>query len=99
MLLLILGDAENVFANTFILDSVKWNAFIKNPDGTKLQGDPAYATASVFLKNFQTKYLPMLQQFNAKNNEAGRFSVKGIMQMDPVKAKKMYPDATFTARG
>lgn len=90
--------AEHVFANTFILDSVKWQAFVKNPDGTKLQNDPAFATANAFLKNFQGKYLPMLQQFNARNNEAGRLYLKGIMQMDTVKARKMYPDATFTMR-
>ena len=90
--------AENVFSKTFILDSAKWNAFVKNPDGNVLQQDPAYATASAFLKNFQSKYLPMLQQFNAKNNEVGRLYIKGSMLMDTVKAKKMYPDATFTMR-
>jgi hypothetical protein len=90
--------AADVFSKTMILDSVKWNAFVKNPDGTVLQKDPAYITASAFLKNFQSKYLPMLQQFNAKNNEAGRLYIKGSMLMDTVKAKKMYPDATFTMR-
>jgi hypothetical protein len=90
--------AANVFSNTFILDSSKWNAFVKNPDGNVLQKDPAYATASAFLKNFQGKYLPMLQQFNVKNNEVGRLYIKGSMLMDTVKAKKMYPDATFTMR-
>jgi len=90
--------AENVFSKTFILDSVKWSAFVKNPDGNALQQDPAYATASAFLKNFQGKYLPMLQQFNAKNNDVGRLYIKGSMLMDTVKAKKMYPDATFTMR-
>lgn len=90
--------AANVFANTFILDSTKWNAFVKNPDGTVLQKDPAYTTASAFLKNFQGKYLPMLQQFNTKNNEVGRLYIKGSMLMDTLKAKKMYPDATFTMR-
>lgn len=89
---------EHVFANTFILDSLKWKAFIKNPDGTKLQNDPAYATASAFIKNFQGKYLPMLQQFNIRNNEAARLYLKGSMKMDTIKARKMYPDATFTMR-
>jgi hypothetical protein len=90
--------ADNVFANTFLLDSVKWKAFVKNPDGTVLQNDPAFSTANAFIKNFQNKYLPMLQQFNARNNEAGRLYLKGVMEMDTVKAKKMYPDATFTMR-
>lgn len=90
--------ADHVFDGTMILDSVKWGQFVKYPDGGKLQSDPAYAAASAFLKNFQSKYLPMLQQFNTRNNEAGRLYLKGIMQMDTVKAKKMYPDATFTMR-
>lgn len=90
--------SADVFSKTMLLDSVKWNAFVKNPDGAVLQNDPAYAAASAFLKNFQGKYLPMLQQFNAKNNEVGRLYIKGSMLMDTVKAKKMYPDATFTMR-
>ena len=40
----------------------------------------------------------MLQQFNAKNNDVGRLYIKGSMLMDTVKARKMYPDATFTMR-
>ncbi len=90
--------AQQIFKNTIILDENKWNAFAAKPDGTVLQADPAYATASAFLKNWQGKYLPFLQQFNSANNEYGRLYLKGIMQMDTVKAKKMYPDATFTMR-
>jgi hypothetical protein len=90
--------AANVFTNTMILNDTKWNAFVKNPDANALQSDPAFATASAFLKNFQGKFLPLLQQFNAKNNDYGRIYLKGIREMDPSKAKKMYPDATFTMR-
>jgi hypothetical protein len=90
--------AANLFNNTLILDDNKWNAFSANPDATVLQADPAYATASAFLKNWQGKFMPAFQQFTAKNNEMGRLYLKGIMQMDTVKAKKMYPDATFTMR-
>jgi hypothetical protein len=90
--------AASVFANTMILDENKWNAFNSNPDATVLQADPAYAIASAFLKNWQGKFMPNYQQFTVKNNEFGRLYLKGIMQMDTVKAKKMYPDATFTMR-
>jgi hypothetical protein len=90
--------ATHVFLTTMLLNDSKWNAFVSNPDGTKLQNDPAYATASSFLKNWQGKYLPFLQQFNVKNNDLGRLYLKGIMQMDTIKSKKMYPDATFTMR-
>src|SRR5689334_6040908 len=90
--------AANIFANTMILDNAKWDAFSNNPDATVLQADPAYAVASAFLKNWQGKFLQNYQQFNLKNTEFGRLYLKGIMQMDTVKAKKMYPDATFTMR-
>ncbi|OQP45692.1 S46 family peptidase [Niastella populi] len=90
--------AAGIFANTMILDNAKWDAFSNNPDATVLQADPAYAVASAFLKNWQGKFLQSYQQFNLKNNEFGCLYLKGIMQMDSVKAKKMYPDATFTMR-
>ncbi|WP_205513509.1 S46 family peptidase [Longitalea arenae] len=90
--------AASIFANTMILDNAKWEAFSANPDATVLQADAAYAVASAFLKNWQGKYLQNFQQFTVKNNEFGRLYLKGIMQMDTVKAKKMYPDATFTMR-
>lgn len=90
--------ANNLFTNTLILDDNKWNNFSNNPDAIVLQADPAYATATAFVKNWVGKYLPQSQQFNAKNAELGRLYLKGILNMDTVKAKKMYPDATFTMR-
>jgi hypothetical protein len=90
--------AADVFSKTMILDDAKWNAFVANPDALKLQDDPAFNFASAFLKSYTGKYAPLYQQFVAKNNEYGRLYLKGIMEMDPVKAKMMYPDATFTMR-
>jgi len=90
--------AKHVFEKTMIFDDAKWNAFIKNPDGNVLQDDPAYAHASAFLINYQSKYATKFQQFNTKNTEYGRMYLKGIMEMDTVKAKMMYPDATSTMR-
>ncbi len=90
--------AADVFSKTMIFDDAKWNAFVANPDAVVLQTDPAFAYASAFLVNYNTKYGPLSQQFNAKNAEFGRLYLKGVMEMDPVKAKMMYPDATFTMR-
>ncbi|MBI3138303.1 MAG: S46 family peptidase [Sphingobacteriales bacterium] len=90
--------AADVFSKTMIFDDTKWNAFMANPDAVTLQSDPAFAHASAFLVNYNTKFGPFSQQFNAKNAEYGRLYLKGVMEMDPVKAKKMYPDATFTMR-
>jgi hypothetical protein len=90
--------AADVFSKTMIFDDARWNEFIAHPDANKLQQDPAFDFASTFTKNYNSKYAPYYQQFSAKNNELGRLYLKGIMQMDTVKAKKMYPDATFTMR-
>lgn len=90
--------AADVFSKTMVFDDARWKDFIAHPDANKLQQDPAFDFASTFTKNYTGKYLPYYQQFTAKNNELGRLYLKGIMQMDTVKAKKMYPDATFTMR-
>lgn len=88
--------AEAVFRNTMLLDDTKWNAFARNPDANLLQQDLAYNLASTFVRNYNGKYAPMFQQFNAKNTEWGRLYLKGIMEMNPNRV--MYPDATFTMR-
>jgi hypothetical protein len=90
--------AANIFNNTMIFDDAKWNAFVAKPDANTLQADPAYAAASAFLKNYNGKYAPLYSQFTAKNSELGRLYLKGVMEMNPAKAKMMYPDATFTMR-
>ena len=90
--------AKHVFEKTMLFDDDKWKAFVKKPDGTVLQDDPAYAHVSAFLVNYQSKYSVKFQQFTSKNTEYGRMYLKGIMEMDTVKAKRMYPDATLTMR-
>jgi len=90
--------AADVFNRTMIFDDARWNDFVAHPDANKLQQDPAFDFASTFTKNYNGKYSPYYQQFTAKNSELGRLYLKGIMQMDTIKAKKMYPDATFTMR-
>lgn len=90
--------AADMFSKTIIFDDARWSAFIANPDANTLQADPAFGFASTFYTNYSSKYLPKFQQFTAKNAEFGRIYLKGIMEMDPVKAKMMYPDATFTMR-
>lgn len=90
--------AVAVFSNSMILNDAKWNAFAANPNALKLQQDPAFVIGSAFTKNYNTKFLPRFTEFNNKNNDLGRLYLKGIMEMNPAKAKKMYPDATFTMR-
>jgi hypothetical protein len=88
----------DLFNKTMIFDDAKWNEFVAHPDANKLQQDPVFNFASTFTKNYNSKYYPYYQQFFVKNSDLGRLYLKGIMQMDTIKAKKMYPDATLTMR-
>jgi Peptidase S46 len=90
--------AKSVFANTMILNNAKWKEFMDNPDLATLQNDPAYAYASVFVKNYNSKYAKYYSDFVNRNNELGRMYMKGIMEMNPAAVKKMYPDANFSMR-
>lgn len=90
--------AADVFSRTIILDSVRWAAFIANPDTLTLQKDPAFDFAGSFVKNYSNKYMPLFTSFNNRNNELGRSYMKGIMEMNPDAVKKMYPDANFSMR-
>jgi hypothetical protein len=88
--------AANVFGTSMILDDNRWKAFLAKPDAVTLQNDPAFAAASQFIKNYNSKYLPYRQQFITANDECSRLYLKGVREMYP--AKLMYPDATFTMR-
>lgn len=88
--------AEAVFNETMLMDNTKWNEFVRNPNAVNLQQDLAYNLATTFTKNYVGKYIPMFQQFTAKNNEWARLYLKGVMEQNPKKV--MYPDATFTMR-
>lgn len=91
--------AAEIFANSILFDDARWNKFITNPDAAVLQADPAFAHASAFYtNNYVSKYWPLYQQFYSKNLDFGRLYIKGIMEMDPAKAKLMYPDGTSTMR-
>ena len=90
--------AADVYNNTMILNDTKWAAFMANPDTNMLQADPAFDYASSFVKNYNNKYAPLYSAFVSKNNELGRSYLKGIMEMNPAAAGKMYPDANFSMR-
>ena len=90
--------AAEVFENTMAFDDAKWKAFTAKPTVEALRQDIAFKTATAFLNNYNKNYATKFSAFNTKNNELGKAYLKGIMEMDPVKAKMMYPDANFTMR-
>ncbi|MBL7727308.1 MAG: S46 family peptidase, partial [Dinghuibacter sp.] len=90
--------AKDLFANTLLLNESRWAEFMNNPNLEALQNDPAYQLASAFVKNYNSRYAPMYQKFLSTNTEQARWYLKGIMQMNPEAAKKMYPDANLSMR-
>lgn len=90
--------AADVFKNSFIFDDAKWKPFIESLSAEELKSDPAVLHAVAFIDNYKAKIGGKSQQFSIKNSDYGRLYLKGVMAMDPAKAKMMYPDATFTMR-
>lgn len=90
--------ARNMFSSSIFINDERWAAFAANPSLEGLQADPAFELASAFVKNYNSKYAPNFQKFNAANNELGRWYLKGVMQMNPDAVKKMYPDANLSMR-
>ena len=90
--------AEALFQTTIIFKNEAWNEFVKKPDVDIIRNDPAFKTAAAFINNYNEKYANLYSDFVTKNNDLGRMYMKGIMEMNPAKAKLMYPDANFTMR-
>jgi len=87
--------AADIFKNTIIFNDAKWEALTSL---SAVSDDPAVKHAAAFVNNYKERFDPVFQQFTVKNNDYGRLYLKGVMAMDPAKAKQMYPDATFTMR-
>jgi hypothetical protein len=88
--------AQNLIGTTMVLNNDKWKKFIENPDAVALQNDPAFSTVSQFMRNYDSKFAPVYNQFTVANSDEGRLYLKGVAQMEP--GKKRYPDAVFTMR-
>ncbi len=88
--------AADVFGKTIILNDVKWNAFIANPDSTTLQTDPAYQYAVTFVRNYVGGFQKKSIDFTTQKGDLDRLYMKGILEMN--KGKALYPDANFTMR-
>ena len=90
--------AADVFANSMLFDDAKWKAFMDKPTIADLAKDPAFKTASAFVKNYTANYFPKYTAFVNKNNDLGRLYLKGLFEKEPTKMNGTYPDANFTMR-
>lgn len=88
--------AASVFTTTMFLDSVKFNAWLGNPDTASLHRDPAYKTAMAFTSNFNNNYQKYFQEYIANSYAYNNKYQKGILEMK--KGQVLYPDANFTMR-
>jgi hypothetical protein len=87
---------EYVYNNTFLLDSNKFNAFVKDPSVEKINNDAAGAYALNFIGNYKKYYEPKVDAFSTKKKELSKQYIKGLMLMN--KDKLFYPDANSTMR-
>ena len=90
--------AKDALATSLLINDDKWNAFKANPTVDAMNNDIAYMIASSFTNNYSKNYGDKRVKFNQTDAEIGRLYLKGIMQMNPAAAKKMYPDANFSMR-
>jgi hypothetical protein len=88
--------AKYVFANTFLLDDAKFEAFLKRPTADALRKDAATQYAFSFVRNFHKYYEPKLNQYSNDKKELSKWYVRGLMKMN--KGKLFYPDANSTMR-
>jgi len=87
---------NTVFANTFLTDSNKFNAFLKSPSYSKLKADAAVQYTVSFVKNYSDNYQPKVTSFNDQKADLAREYVSQLMKMK--KGKLFYPDANSTMR-
>ncbi len=88
--------ADYVYNNNFLIDSNKFNAFVKNPTIEQMDKDAAYLYAISFINNFKNNYEPRYNTYADRKKELSKLYVKGLMQMN--KDKLFYPDANSTMR-
>jgi hypothetical protein len=90
--------AKDALATSVLTNDELWNSFKANPTADALKKDVAFTLAQSILNNYTNNYGAKRQAFTQKDAELGRLYLKGIMEMNPAAAKKMYPDANFTMR-
>ena len=85
-----------VFANTFLTDSNKFNAFIAKPSMAALKNDAAFQYAYSFVSNYTKNYAPKVEAFGYRKAELAKEYVREMMMWK--KDKMFYPDANSTMR-
>lgn len=85
-----------VFANTMLLDTAKFNEFLKNPTVDAMMEDPALVYSLSFARNYQEVYKPKIEKYNESKEALKKKYIKGLMVKN--KDGLFYPDANSTMR-
>jgi hypothetical protein len=88
--------ADYVYSHTFLLDSNKFNAFVKDPSIAKIDEDAAATYALSFIDNYKEFYEPKYDAYREAKKEQSMKYIQALMKMN--KDKLFYPDANSTMR-
>lgn len=88
--------ADYVFENTFLLDTVRLNAFLENPNIDDILNDPALRYALSFTRNYEEVYKPKVEKYFEDKEAAKKLYIRGLMEKK--KGELFYPDANSTMR-
>ena len=88
--------SNHLHSYSFLLNSARYNAFMKAPKLETLENDPAFKYAMSFVNNFNEKFQPKITEFNNDKRDLSRRYIKALMKMRP--RKNFYPDANSTMR-
>lgn len=87
---------DMVFAKSIFSSKEKIEAFLKNPNYSKLMKDPAFTFYKSHVENYNNNYKVKYEEFLMKTNMLGRKYIKGLMEMAP--NRYYYPDANSSQR-
>lgn len=87
--------AAMVFANSMLVDSVKFNAFLANPTKEAIDKDPGLMYALDILE-LRDQYRPAILEIGVKRNDLMKVYVQGLKEFQS--NKFLYPDANSTMR-
>lgn len=88
--------AKDVYKNSFLLDSNKFNAFIAKPTLKQIKNDPEVSYVLSVTNNYEKNYAPKIEAFRDEKNDFAKQYIKGLMEWK--KDKMFYPDANSTMR-
>lgn len=88
--------ADYVFNNTFLLDTMRFNAFLKNPNLDEMLDDAVLRYALSFARNYNEVYKPKIDEYREEKEVLKKKYIRGLMEMK--KGGLFYPDANSTMR-